>query len=165
MRRATAVLIATALVTAGIGLGACGSGSDSDSGSTTETTLDRATLGAKADAICRRLFAKQVALLGSISVTDPASMTRAMTKVHALWEATADDVAALTPDAQTKAQWEAFLATVRKEAALYGQSEAAIRAGDAIKNAQLLTPLQANTKAFTAAAADVGATACASPTG
>ena len=57
------------------------------------------------------------------------------------------------------------MAAVRKEADLYGRSEAAIRAGDAAGNAELLTPLQANTKALVAAAADVGAAACTAPAG
>lgn len=155
--------VAVLLGVAVLALGGCGSGSSSgttSAGSGSRSGLDRATLAARANAICATFKDDMLGLVGDVSVTDPSSVQRMAIRAHGLSQKLDGELAALVPDAQSRAQWDALLALLRRRTDLYAQSEASARTGDAVGIARAATRLATTTKQVGEAANAVGATTC-----
>lgn len=142
-------LAALALALAAGTLAACGS---SDSGGS--STLDRAALAAKADALCAAAPDTTGApkdLAGVVTFLQQAIDQRA--KLY-------DQLAALKPDDATKAQWDAVLADLKQANAYVPKLLAAAKAKDGAAYRQLLAPWIAADRKASAAATRLGTTHC-----
>lgn len=156
MRRiATVVLIGLA---ASLGLAACG-GSD-DASSSDDGTLSRTELAAKADAICQTGEAEVQAIDAPESLEDANVAAEYFGKLVPLHQKQTDSLAALKPDADAKADWDAFIATQNANQELLDTILAKAKAKDA-SGQQDLAQIPAKTRAFGAAAGKIGSKECA----
>ena len=105
IRRTTIVLIAIA---ACLGVAACGSSDDSSSD---DGTLSRSELAAKADAICKTGENDAKTVTAPASFADANDAAAYFAKIVPLHQKQTDSLAALKPDADAKADWDAFIAT------------------------------------------------------
>ncbi len=142
-------LAALALALAAGTLAACGS---SDSGGS--STLDRTALAAKADELCAAAPAAPQA---------PKDLAELVPFLQTLSDQRAklyDQLAALTPDDATKAEWDAVLANYRQANTYVPKLLAAAKAKDGAAYRQQLAPWIAADRKASAAATRLGTTHC-----
>ncbi len=153
-RIATIVLIALA---ASLGLAACGGADDSSSD---DGTLSRTELAAKADAICKTGEADAETVTAPASIDDANVAAEYFGKLVPLHQKQTDALAKLKPDAEAKADWDAFMAAQNDNQRLLDTVLAKARAKDP-SGQQDLAQYTAKARAFGAAAVKVGSKECA----
>jgi hypothetical protein len=162
-RIATIALIALAGC---FGLAACGGSDDDTSSAGTVTaapqadTLSRAELADKADAICKTGESDVEAVEAPASLEDANVAAAYFAKLVPLHQKQTDALAALTPDAEAKADWDAFMATQNANQALLDTILAKAKAKDATGKDDV-AQIPAKTQAFAAAAKKIGSEECA----
>ena len=154
IRRTTIVLIAIA---ACLGVAACGSSDDSSSG---DGTLSRSELAAKADAICKTGADAVKTVTAPANVADANDAAEYFGKLVPLHQQQTDSLAALKPDADAKADWDAFIAAQNADQQLLDTILAKAKAKDASGQADL-QKIAPQAEKFSAAAKKVGANGCA----
>jgi septal ring factor EnvC (AmiA/AmiB activator) len=154
-RSATIVLIAVA---ACLGLAACG-GSD-DSSSSDDGTLSRTELAKKADAICQTGEDDAEAVTAPADFSDANDAAAYFGEIVPLHQKQTDALAALKPDDEAKADWDAFMATQLANQELLDTILAKAKAKDA-SGQQDLQQFTEKAKQFAAAAKKVGSDVCA----
>jgi len=154
IRRTTIALI---VAVASLGLAACGSSDDSSSD---DGTLSRSELADKADAICKAGEDAAKTVTAPANVADASDAEAYFAKIVPLHQTQTDDLAALKPDDEAKADWEAFMAAQQADQKLLDTILAKAKAKDASGQADLqkLAPQGAK---FSAAAKKIGADVCA----
>lgn len=153
-RIATITLIALA---ACFGLAACGG---SDDASSDDGGLSRTELAAKADTICKTGETDAEAVKAPASFDDANAAAAYFEKIVPLHQKQTDDLTALKPDADAKADWDAFIATQNANQALLDTILAKAKAKDP-SGQQDLAQFTTKSQAFAAAAKKIGAEECA----
>lgn len=153
-RIATLALIA---LTASFGLAACGGGSDESS---SDDGLSRAELASKADAICKTGETDAEAVDAPASFDDANVAAEYFGKIVPLHQKQTDDLAALKPDAEAKADWDAFMATQNANQQLLDTILAKAKAKDP-SGQRDLAEFQTKSQAFATAAKKLGSEECA----
>lgn len=153
-RKATIVLIALA---ACVGLAACGGSSDKTSSD--DGKLNRTQLAAKADAICKPANASADAVTAPASFDDADAAAAYFAKLAPLHQKETDDLAALKPDDEVKADWDAFMATQNANNAMLKTILDKATAKDP-SGKQDLQQVPAQVARSTAAAKKFGSTEC-----
>jgi len=156
IRKATIVLIAVA---ACLGLAACG-GSDDKSSSASEDTLSRSELATKADAVCKTGEADAAGVTAPSDFSDASAAKSYFEKVVPLHQKQTDGLAALKPDDEAKADWDAFMKTQNDNQVLLDTILAKAKAKDPSgeKDLQQIAP---KAQLFATAAKKIGSTECA----
>ena len=155
IRRTTIALIAAV---ASLGLAACGSSDDSSSSD--DGTLSRSELAAKADAICKTGEDAVNTVTAPDNVADASDAEAYFAKVVPLHQKQTDDLAALEPDDEAKADWEAFMAAQTADQELLDTILAKAKAKDP-SGQEDLKKVAPQAEAFAAAAKKIGANVCA----
>jgi len=150
MNRRTATVVLLAGLSAG--LVACG-GSDGDA-------LSRAELAARADAICMTGEREAERVKPPADFADPAASFEYFAKIVPLHQKQTDSLAALEPDEDAKADWDALIAAQRRNNELLIVIRDKAKAKDRSAAADLRT-FSASSRRFAAAAAKVGSKECA----
>jgi hypothetical protein len=164
-RIATIALIALAGC---LGLAACGGSDDKSSGASAAgtvttaapATLSRAELADKADAICATGERDVESVDAPSSLEDANVAAQYFGKLVPLHQKQTDALAALTPDAEAKADWDAFMATQNDNQELLDTILSKAKAKDATGQ-QDVAQIPAKTQAFAAAAKKIGSEECA----
>jgi hypothetical protein len=146
--------IALAAVAACLGLAACGGSDDK---------LSRSELAAKADAICKTGETDAAAVTAPASFADANAAAAYFEQLVPLHQKQTDALAALKPDDDAKADWNAFVATQNANQKLLDTILAKAKAKDA-SGQQDLQAFQAKARQFAAAAKKVGSSECAGAT-
>jgi hypothetical protein len=152
--------------TAAVSLSACGS-SDSSSGSSGGSSASassgpftRAQLAAKADAICANAKTASHAIVQPTSLTaSPAKSATFFEQVGVVVRNEANQLAALKPDSEAKADWNAMVAGQLQLANLTDDIAKKVKARNTAGLTELQSPAARGT-AFTAAATKIGAKGC-----
>ena len=153
-RKATIVLIALA---ACLGLAACGGSSDKKSSA--DSTLNRKQLATKADSICKPVNTSADAVTAPASFDDPTTAAAYFGKLVPLHQQETDQLAALKPDDEVKADWDAFMVAQNANNALLKTILAKATAKDP-SGKQDLQEIPAKVAVSTAAAKKFGSTEC-----
>jgi len=153
-RRATIVLV---LVAACLGLAACG-GSDDESSD--DGKLTRTELAAKADTICKTGEADAEAVEAPASFDDANAAAGYFEKIVPLHQKQTDSLAALEPDDEAKADWDAFMDSQNANQKLLDTILAKAKAKDPTGQ-QDLAQFTAKSQEFAAAAKKIGSDECA----
>jgi hypothetical protein len=154
IRRATIVLVAAA---ACLTLMACG---DSDDGSSDGGGLSRSELAAKADTICKMGENDAGAVTAPASFEDPDTAAGYFEKIVPLHQKQTDGLAALEPDDEAKADWDAFMKAQNANQQLLDTILAKAKAKDA-SGQQDLQQFTVKSQEFAAAAKKIGSEECA----
>jgi hypothetical protein len=156
-RKATIVLIALA---ACLGLAACGGSSDKKSSNSNDGTLSRSEIAKKADAICKTGETDAGAVKAPADFSDANAAAAYFEKIVPLHQKQTDGLAALKPDAATKADWDAFMKTQNDNQTLLDRILAKAKAKDPSgqKDLAQIAPMA---EKFSAAARKIGAKECA----
>ena len=127
---------------------------------TAADTLSRDELAAKADVICKTGETAAQAVTAPSSFADADAAAAYFEKIVPLHQKQTDDLAALEPDDEAKADWDAFMATQNENNELLKTILAKAKAKDATgqKDLQKFTK---NAQAFAAAATKLGSSECA----
>jgi septal ring factor EnvC (AmiA/AmiB activator) len=150
--------IALAAVVAGFGLTACGSSSDDSSSD--DGTLSRSELATKADAICKTGENDVKTVTAPANVADANDAAAYFGEIVPLHQKQTDALAALKPDADAKADWDAFMAAQNADQQLLDSILAKAKAKDASGQADL-QKIAPQAQKFAAAARKLGAEQCA----
>jgi hypothetical protein len=155
-RKATIVLIVLAACP---GLAACGGSSDKSSKSN-DATLSRSELVTKADAICKTGEADAGSVTAPKNFSDANAAASYFEKIVPLHQKQTDALAALKPDADAKADWDAFMKTQNDDQALLDTILQKAKAKDPSgeKDLARIAPLA---QKFSAAAKKLGSNECA----
>jgi septal ring factor EnvC (AmiA/AmiB activator) len=154
IRKTTITLIAVA---ACIGLAACG-GSDDESSD--DGTLSRSELAAKADAICKTGENDAKTVMAPENLADANDAAAYFAEIVPLHQKQTDSLAALKPDDDAKADWDAFMATQNANQKLLDTILAKAKAKDA-SGQKDLQQFTVKSQEFAAAARKIGSDACA----
>jgi hypothetical protein len=154
VRRAMIVVLGVA---AGLGVAACGGGGSDQASS---ARLARAELVAKADAICTAGEKAASAIDAPSDFSDAKAAGAYFEKVAPLNEQQTDDLAALVPAADVKADWQPVIDAQHEGNELLKRLRDKAKAGDASGLEDLKT-FATVTGEFGAAAKKLGAKACA----
>src|ERR1044072_7608666 len=149
IRRTTIVLMAIA---ACLGVAACGSSDDSPPG---DGTLSRSELAEKADAICKTGEKDAETVTAPASFDDANDAAAYFGAIVPLHQKQTDSLAALKPDADTKADGDPFMATQNANQELLDTILAKAKAKDPTGQ-QDLQKFTAQSQAFAAAAQKIG---------
>lgn len=152
-RRASLLVLALPAVA----LAACGSSSDS--------TLSKSDLVAKADKICANYNAKAKKLAQPNDITNAAQAATYFQSAHDLAQQQADEFAALKPADDVKDQWNAYVQANKQGTDYLQQLADAAKAKDATKGQQLLGGYQGLADSINSKADALGAKACGSNSG
>lgn len=164
IRKVTILLIA---LVACPSLAACGgsddkSSSDSSGGSasTSDSGLSRTELATKADAICKTGEDDAATVTAPSDFSDATAAEDYFAKVVPLHQKQTDALAALSPDDEAKADWDAFIKTQNDNQALLDSILAKAKAKDPSgeKDIEQIVPLA---QKFSAAATKLGSSGCA----
>lgn len=148
-------------VAATLAFAGCGGSDEASGDSGSSDTLPRAELATKADAICET--AKQDSLKVTQPTdfaTDPAAAAGYLSKIQVITRTEQTDLAALKPDADAKADYDAMVAAQGKLAGLLDGVVTKAKAKDA-SGLQDLAKGADLSKPFIAAATKIGAKGCA----
>ena len=154
IRKATMVLVAAA---ACLTLAACG---DSDDTSSDDGALSRSELAAKADTICKTGETDAETVTAPASFEDADTAAAYFEKIVPLHQKQTDGLAALEPDADAKADWDAFMAAQNANQKLLNTILAKAKAKDA-SGQQDLQQFTVKSQEFAAAAKKIGSEECA----
>lgn len=144
-----AALAIAALVAAG-----CGGGGGGDE-------LSKADLAKQANAICAK-YSKQGEDLGSPDLSDPKKAEDYFTKARDLASRQQDELEALKPASEVKADYEKLTKATGDATTLLGDLAKAAAAKDQQKGAELVNSLRPLSEEVDSAAKAVGADTCAS---
>ncbi len=154
-RKAMMGLIA---VTACLGMAACGG---SDDASSDDSKLSRSELATKADAICKTGETDAETVTAPANLDDANDAAAYFEEVVPLHQKQTDSLAALEPDDDAKADWDAFMKAQNDNQALLEQILAKAKAKDATGQQDLQKFTTSNSQAFAAAAKKIGSAECA----
>ena len=153
-RKATIVLIA---LIACLGLAACGG---SDDKSSDDGGLSRSELAAKADTICKAGETSAETVTAPASFADADAAAAYFEQIVPLHQKQTDDLAALEPDDEAKADWDAFMKAQNDNQALLDNILAKAKAKDA-SGQQDLAQFTSKSQEFATAAKKIGSEECA----
>ncbi len=148
------VALVAALVT--VGLSACGGGDDKKDGG---DGLAKAELVKQANAICKATNDASDKIKAPTDINDPAQAAPYFKSLAELGHKLDDQLKALKPATEVKADYDAFLAEEKKAVDLVQGLADAAAAKDAKKGQQLLQEANANTS-FKASADKLGLGTC-----
>lgn len=176
-RRTAPTCLAVAGLVLALGLSACGSDDDEETStpSTPATTsaastttsaapsssgLARTELSAAADAICKTASDASKEIEAPASFDDPTTAAAYFNKIAPLTQTETDALAALEPDDEAKADFDAFIETQKAANELLKTITEKANNADA-SGMEDLAKIQPAGEAFAAAATKLGATGCA----
>lgn len=148
---------ATALIAVSLGLAACGSSDDKDS---SDSPLARTALVAKINAICATSQKEAAAIKAPDDISDSKAAAEYFGKAVPVAVGQNDEIAKLKPDAEAKADYDAFLALERQATKLLESLRDKAKANDA-SGIEDLKKLQPFSKQIAASATKLGADTCA----
>jgi hypothetical protein len=143
---------------AALGLSACG-GDDDDGGS--GDTLAKAEIAKKANEICKKYDKEANGIKEPTNIANATEAAPYFRSIHEVGQKRQDDLEALKPADDVKADYESFITEEKKLVDLVDQIATAAEKKDAAKGQQLLESAQTADKPAEAAAKKIGANSCA----
>lgn len=140
-----------------LGLAACG---ESDDTSSADSGLAKSELAAKADAICKTGEADAAAVESPKDFSDATAAAAYFEQIVPLHQKQTDALAALKPDDDAKADWDAFMKTQNENQQLLDTILAKAKAKDP-SGQEDLKKFTTSSQKFAAAATKVGSAQCA----
>jgi hypothetical protein len=140
---------------AALGLAACG-GDDKGGGD----ALSKADIAKKANEICKKYDKEADGIKAPTNISNASEAAPYFRSIHGVGAKRQDDLEALKPDDDVKADYEAFVAQQKKLVDLVDQIASAAEDKDAAKGAQLLQQAQTADKPAEEAAKKIGANSC-----